>query len=566
VGEVPLAEIKKVKETTEFRRVRMSNQEFRPPIASFPFGHIHGFLPPRPDITDSPTLLAGSMKRFLFEPPQPNLDLLQELTEFVRKFCRKHLVPLSATTDISFDTWVNNINHPETRKQEFRDLWKRINGVLDYPKHYKVKQFMKDESYTDWKHGRAINSRHDAFKCATGPWFSAIEKEVFKLKWFIKYIPVRDRPKALYERLWAPGAVYYASDFTSFESLFTPELMRAVEFQLYDHMTQYLPGRDTFLANVETIMGENRIDSKWFGTVVNGTRMSGEMNTSLGNGFSNLMFWKFLCKKKGSKCDGFVEGDDGIFRVDGPAPTSEDFASLGLVIKVEEHADLNTASFCGNVFDEKIQTQITEPMFALANLFAIPGKYAFSKRTLKLALLRAKAMSMHHQYPSHPILSVAAGRLMQLTRSIDVRSVLRQGFFNEWERSQLQDALKFSSSQQTIDDLIVPTENRLLVEKLYGVTSAQQRNIEDKLKRFHLGDVLHIEYEAPPSWVDYYRNYVHKSTRGLAHCPEPWAVDFPLALPVKPDFVSDGDWVSRFIWKEDESLSGKRTRPRMKTS
>jgi hypothetical protein len=381
------------------------------------------------------------------------------------------------------------------------------------------------------------------------------------LKWFIKYIPVRDRPKALYERLWAPGATYYASDFTSFESLFTPDLMEAVEFQLYRYMTQYLPDKEKFYGYLDALKGDNHLRSKWFKTKVKGTRMSGEMNTSLGNGFANLMFWKFLCWKRGSECDGFVEGDDGIFRVNGTAPTAADFASLGLVVKIESHTDLNTASFCGNVFDEKIQTQITEPMFALANLFAIPGKYAFSKNGVHMALLRSKALSMYHQYPKHPILTAAASRLMTLTRSYDVRIVLRQGYLSEWERGQLLDAMQ-TVDHTDVEQERVPLENRLLVESLHGVTVSQQKIIERKLAAFQLGDVLSLDYDPPQSWADYYREYVTRASRSVADCPPPKQYNYPCSLPMNPDFEDpEAGWCDRFVWATDSQQPSRMTVP-----
>jgi len=543
---VPLADVKEIKTTTAFRSIRMSNVQFRPPIRAAPFGHIGGLLPPSADPTDSPTLLAGAMKRFLFKPPIPDTDLLKRLQSFTERFLAANLSPLPATTDISFDSWVSNINHPETRKEELRTLWNGLHRKLD-PKHASVKQFMKDESYSSFKHGRSINSRHDAFKCATGPWFSAIEKEVFKLKWFIKYIPVLDRPKALFERLYRVGATYYSSDFTSFESLFTPELMEAVEMQLYRYMTVNLPDRQVFYECLEMIKGRNNIGNKWFQTTVDGTRMSGEMNTSLGNGFANLMFWLFLCEEKGASCEGFVEGDDGIFSVVGAAPTADDFARLGLVVKIEEHTRLNTASFCGNVFDEIEQTQITDPRYAAINLFWIPGKYAHSKRSVQMALLRSKALSLHHQYPKHPILTALSKRILFLTRSYDVRKVLQQGFLDEWERNKLTEAMRnFHPEDQTVQ---VPLANRLLVEELYGVTSHQQLLFEDRIAKFELGDVIPVDWTCDEAWSWFYQDYVTQAAGKYASTPGSWPCRFPCKLPVQPDFQDPGaGWDERFCY------------------
>lgn len=82
-----------------------------------------------------------------------------------------------------------------------------------------------------------INSRTDEFKTLTGPTFKLIEKQVFANPWFIKNVPVRERCDYIVERLYKPGMKYYSSDYTSFEALFTPEIMRVVERELYHYMT-----------------------------------------------------------------------------------------------------------------------------------------------------------------------------------------------------------------------------------------------------------------------------------------------------------------------------------------
>lgn len=79
--------------------------------------------------------------------------------------------------------------------------------------------------------------------------------------------------------------------------------------------------------------------------------MSGDMCTSLGNGFSNKMKAEFLAYKAGGTIDGFVEGDDGLF-VTNFELRSSDYEKLGFTIKIEEIADPCEASFCGMIFGE----------------------------------------------------------------------------------------------------------------------------------------------------------------------------------------------------------------------
>lgn len=66
--------------------------------------------------------------------------------------------------------------------------------------------------------------------------FKRIEQALFQLPYFIKKIPVEERATYVLDRLFESGAIYYSSDYTSFETHFTAELMDAVEFELYRFM------------------------------------------------------------------------------------------------------------------------------------------------------------------------------------------------------------------------------------------------------------------------------------------------------------------------------------------
>jgi hypothetical protein len=114
--------------------------------------------------------------------------------------------------------------------------------------------------------------------------------------------------------------------------------------------------------------------------------MSGEMNTSLGNGFFNMMVTLFLASRRQSEgphpvtmekfidnyfhhVKGVFEGDDGLttFSPDCQLKT-EHYTDLGLLIKLEDHKELGTASFCGNLFDEIDLVQITDPLRVVATI------------------------------------------------------------------------------------------------------------------------------------------------------------------------------------------------------
>lgn len=149
---------------------------------------------PHPDPSDRATMKAGVLKRFLMKPPKSDPAKRIRLRKFVANWLKNNLVPLSPDSDITVETWIEKTNYPRWRKEQLLDKWKKIVDRRD-PKHFRVKSFMKDETYPEYKHARAINSRSDEFKTLVGPIFKLIEKELFKLDWFIKKVPVKDRDR-----------------------------------------------------------------------------------------------------------------------------------------------------------------------------------------------------------------------------------------------------------------------------------------------------------------------------------------------------------------------------------
>ena len=86
--------------------------------------------------------------------------------------------------------------------------------------------------------------------------------------------------------------------------------MQAVEFVLYTYMLQHVIGGEHILGIMkEVLCGKNIVQNRYLDCIIEARRMSGEMNTSLGNRFSNLMFMAIVCEKLGLNCNGVVVGD-----------------------------------------------------------------------------------------------------------------------------------------------------------------------------------------------------------------------------------------------------------------
>jgi hypothetical protein len=287
--------------------------------------------------------------------------------------------------------------------------------------------------------------------------------------------------------------------------------MRAVEFELYMHLTQFTPGYIAFLEVLTIIAKRQHCQFKWFDVIVIACRMSGEMCTSLGNGFSNLIFFSFVMKK----ChildwDGRFEGDDGVAGLSYPSDPSDIkmFHKLGLTIKLLIHKKLATASFCGQVFDEWELVSVADPIKLLLKLGWSDVKYMRAKPSKKKALAKAKALSLLYQYAGCPIITQACLWVLSNTWHIDVRSVYKN--VSEYERTQIKMAEAHIVETMAVARQTPGPMTRLLVEELYGVSNADQLAIEQKfrnmgeLQPYDFSDYAHL---VPNDAKLYYKNY-----------------------------------------------------------
>lgn len=508
---MPLPKIAPVKDEYVFGKVRRVDLDQRRPVLTSLGCHYIGACNPHGDPSHPKTMVAGVRKRFAFRPPKAKRGFYRKFKSFVLRWCRENLDPLVYDTDLSLDHWLDATNYSEDRKKELKEKFSKVGSIFENKKYFDCKSFMKDETYPSYKHVRAINSRSDEFKCWVGPTFKAIEKFLFKLEWFVKNVPVADRPAYITNRLYRVGSKYVATDYTAFESLFTSELMKSCEFVLYDYMTQNLPNHAEFMDLMYFVLaGEFKCQFKHFNVKVQATRMSGEMCTSLGNGFTNLMLMLFLCEENGvTDVTGVVEGDDGLFNIDGPVPTSAQFAECGFVIKMEEHLNLSEASFCGCVFDVDDLVNVTNPLEKLLDFGWCKEVYSGASVNKKMMLLRAKALSTAHQYAGCPVLQSFAQYILYCTRSYNISQNMldNKGLFGYWEKTKF-DYLKYTK----IPTRSVPYRTRLLVEKLYKIPVDVQISIEKyfdeckTLKPFSFPALEHLIHDdAKHYWYTYVR-------------------------------------------------------------
>jgi hypothetical protein len=345
----------------------------------------------------------------------------------------------------------------------------------------------------------------------------SIERVVYQLPYFVKNIPVRDRSKYIFDFLNQPGFSYIATDHSSFEAHMTGEVMRACEIQLYDYMVQSLPQRRLIMHHIANALPKkNRCHFKGFDIEVPGSRMSGDMCTSLGNGFTNLMVMLFLLNKKGlspATVRGVVEGDDGLFAIPnaGVCPTVGEFKQLGFDIKLQRSSHIGEAGFCQMFFHEDVRENIADPAKIIAKFGWSDSCIAHGKQNKRLGLLRAKSFSLLFELPFCPVVRSLALYGLRVTRGIR----LRFSEHNTWHTQVLKAHLDKLNMESILCNR-VPRENRELVANLFNISVKRQLELEHYFDSQNVLRPVPLHLVAdlfPNQWVSAFR-YTMRSQQG----------------------------------------------------
>lgn len=490
---------------------------------------------PRPDHRDPLNLVCGIVKRFGNKPTLPDKEIWADLKRFAELFNRHYFKPLTPDQEPTFEEWLKTSPYDENRKTQLREA-KAASGLnkgnrRQRRKTFKTnKSFCKDEGYDQFKKPRLINSRVDDAKVEFGPWFDAIAKQVFALPPFIKYIPFSERPEVIKRDLMKEGATYVADDYEAYEAHFD-KLHMQLEMGLYKYLTsKTAAGRAWFKEMKAALTGENICTFQHFKVFIEATRMSGEMNTSLGNSYVNLIihaYWFWV--NNGRPTDSSilrnyifnnikVEGDDSAASYLNKAhiPTEEQMTKTGFKVEHLEYDNLGDMSFCGCVFDPEDMITCANPLKVLSSFGWVPRRYVRCGPKMRLELMRAKALSYKYQYNGCPIITPFVDNILRRTSHIKIRASI-VNTTSIYERELLQAALSVSTTTKP-----TPWNTRLLVERLYGITIQQQLATEMRLVSvsgpFQLPELNHL---IPKEWTRTARYYTSDYYDGSFICELP---------------------------------------------
>jgi len=461
--------------------------------------------PPIPDALDQRSLLEGAKFRFARENEVPKEELLAELRLHVRKELRNFgLKPIPYQLDL-FTPYIEQTHYNSRRKQHLTDIYNQKFLKCGWPDQVIYKSFGKVEFMHDgnkYKYPRIINPPDDWYKVAASPYIHAVETEVCKLKYFAKYVPVIKRPEYIKEMFSQFSGIKYVTDYTSFESGFVPAFYDCVERELYEYMLSEYPEAAAKIN--EWNSGIKQCIFREFRLEIAGIRMSGDPNTSLGNGFSNLMLTSFIAKKADAQFVGIVEGDDGLFCFN----KDVNFAiakELGFVLKLEPHEDIYTTSFCGLLLSHSLAA-FSEPRYAMAAFGWTQSQLRFGSKKVRMGLLRSKALSLVYCNPRCPILTALGERYVELTEGYE--EVLSNSY---WDQKVIKEKYEYSDLIKAEKAKGLSLADRFDFERMFNVSVDTQLRIEKYLKTAGLGPLdcpdIDLLYDSHPVFRDFDEKY-----------------------------------------------------------
>lgn len=450
------------------------------------------------DSNDQRTVEKGLIKRLLGEGPIESVvadDLYKDghrltgedaacqfmltgFPTFVKRYVEANFKPIPIGADTSVESWLSRCNnYSENRKNELRRVYAKTQGHLSR-KDYKVEAHVKTEGYPLFKHVRLINSRTDAFKVFAGPYTKLMEDVVYENPHFIKHVPVPERYLKV-AQLEQQGRTYIESDYTSFEGSFRKMFMDNCECVLYRHLLQNYPEAAEAICKAATMTQQCSFRSLGVRFRCPGRRMSGDMWTSLGNGFSNLMIFAYLMHIRGCNVwDGYVEGDDGLFAVPcNEVPDENEYRKFGFNVKLQTYDRPGDASFCGMKYAD--QGAIRDPVEFVQG-FGWTHSCLGARPRVLMSLLRAKALSAYYEMPTCPIITEIALAALRATRDVEPR----------FEEDGYHDHSRVPRDERNVKRTSISVATRGMFERCYGISVVVQVRIEELLGSDHISEAI----------------------------------------------------------------------------
>nr|WDS50672.1 MAG: nonstructural protein [Riboviria sp.] len=324
--------------------------------------------------------------RHLLETPDAQAEALRYGT---RKMWRKLAI---YNTTIARTTPENVIAHKTgklKRRYELAFLALRTKG---WQRRYgNVSMFLKHDKDLEWtitdKVPRCVQHRHPCYTAKLATWLYPIEQYIFRGSRLQRKIETAVFAKShdsfmkaqrlLAMRRWADDTLFIELDHSRWDAHMSIKMLQK------EHLTYLkLASNDPELRELLDMQIINRARSH-NGTryISAGKRMSGDLNTGLGNSIMNYVVLLWATRKIPSDAyEIYLDGDDSVIAMNRHYRhlLDTDFAKIGMTTKIEqEQTLLQRVGFCQS---KPIRTgagirMVREPVRAITRMMFSPQKY-----------------------------------------------------------------------------------------------------------------------------------------------------------------------------------------------
>lgn len=376
----------------------------------------------------------GLCKRVVHEEHPFDEHIQKDFVKFSRHFIKHNIrpIPNGLSEDLLLEEWLAHSKYNKEKKQTLRELNAKMRAhEIPRRQYLALTSFIKSEFYEEPKEARIINSRSDAFKSRIGPFIHAAEKYVYD-DHFIKHCT----PAQVVERMKAKAKgfeVFYETDYSSFEGSFTSTFLSQIELYFLTRLFYNYPEIVSLITLALTSKNKATFRSKYVAEFY-GSRMSGEMWTSMCNGFMNKLLVEYVAKRSNAHVDYLVEGDDGF--ICSNKELMWDLTKLcGFKLKCDVVFDPMKIQFCSlRVCGDKLVPNITRTLKHYGYIIdsqlsrALSTGSKRSERKLREIQL-AKAQSLLATSSGIPILQSIADQQIRVLKG----TYLNSKYYDWWE-------------------------------------------------------------------------------------------------------------------------------------
>lgn len=296
---------------------------------------------------------------------------------------------LSEFEVMTYDEWLESMGNTRLVKEYAALKEKVLSGriALDF-RTLETQSFIKKELLTDdYKVPRCISGRSNDFTAYTGPWIKSFGRAL-KKEWSMREGPFVDSVSTKLRVVYATGmdpvqmgAAYKESldlisewtrgdykiietDFSKFDSCIDASKLM-IENRVYEsygcpsHIIRALEMNIRTTGSIQTVRDRVKCDTIKYG--VEGTRKSGDNNTSCGNSLLNAYMQLYAYNSDlDMPCVLWVHGDDSLLFTAGVVDVEVGISKLerlGMKPEVQVHTDVYKPTFCSKRFYPCIRTE-----------------------------------------------------------------------------------------------------------------------------------------------------------------------------------------------------------------